>query len=127
MPNYAYNRPTSFSGVSGTPFLDWANGLNPAARQSYENLYMTSPGYGVQRFIDLIRPSNQNEELLRRMIPQIKDQWMNQWMENPSITGSFTDFLGKYDFDRAFARINPQVRNERGGAFNRPGIRTLTF
>jgi hypothetical protein len=125
--NYAYN-PQSYSGFSTAPFSSWLQGLAPTQRQMVESQFMLNPDLALQQLIDTTRPSNQNEELLRRMLPILRDRWSTKQLtsDNPLGMGSFTDFLTSTNFNQEFARINPEARKERPNNFMRP-VRTITF
>jgi hypothetical protein len=108
------------------PFTESLNAMNPTQRMLVGSGFNVNPDQGMQYYIDQGRPSNQMTEMLRRILPQLVSQWGTSQIMNPN-SGDFASFLGGYDFNKAFARVNPQQRNERSQAFNRPGVRTVQF
>jgi hypothetical protein len=122
--NYAYNSANSggFSGLNLDAWLRSIAGLNTFQ----QGMFDTNPDAAMQQFIDTSKPSNTNEDTLRRMLKSMQDQWLNSQILHPTQSTSFTDFMSKYDYNQNMARLGPDQRHENPSAFNRP-VRTVTF
>lgn len=123
--NYAYNTQGGTSGFAGLNTSPWHSMLQNL-NMFQQGLYNGNPDAAMQQFIDLSKPSNTQEDTLRRMLSSIQNQWTNSQIMNPQSSQSFADYLGGYDFNQAFARLGPSQRHENSNSFNRP-VRTVTF
>jgi hypothetical protein len=127
--NYGYGNTGNFSGFSVNPWIQAMT--RPDRFMDFENgMYNSDPNLALDTFLRSIRTSNTNEDMIRRMLPSIKNQWVQQQMVDArnglGTLRPFSDFLGTYNWDRELARYAPDVRRESPSMFTRP-VRTVTF
>lgn len=129
MANYNYGG-GSFSGFSTSPWIQAMQQIAPQFQQFQQGMYNSDPNLAMTSFLDTIRTSNTNEDMMRRMLPMIQKRWIEQQMKDAQggfgQLRPFSSMLGSTNWDRELARYAPNYRNESPSMFNRP-VRTVTF
>jgi hypothetical protein len=129
MANYNYGG-GSFSGFSTTPWSNAMSAIAPQFNPFQQGMYNSDPALAMEHFIRTVMPSNINEDLMRRMLPNIQRQWVQQQMQDASnglgTLRPFSSMLTNHNWDRELARLSPDVRRESSSLFQRP-VRTITF
>lgn len=128
--NYGYGGGGNFAGFSTNPWLQAMRNIPQSFQPFAQGMYNSNPGLAMDSFMRTIRTSNTNEDLMRRMLPSIQQQWVQQQMDDAQKgTGTlrpFSDMLGNYNWNRELARYAPEFRREQPSMFQRP-VRTVTF
>lgn len=129
--NYGYGGGVgNFSGFSTNPWMNAMRAIPQNFNQFQQGMYNSDPSLAMDSFLRTIRTSNTNEDLMRRMLPSIKQQWVQQQMlDAQNGTGTlrpFSSMLQNYDWDREMARYAPEFRRESASVFQRP-VRTVSF
>lgn len=129
MANYAYN-PTPFSGFTTGPWARSVSGMSFPQIGYFNNV---SPEDAYSAFIRSANPSLASEDLMRKLYSNIRSQYTQNAYTNLDQSGNLTsvtnwlDYLKNYNWNKAFARYSPDVRNEATTNFYRPGVRTISF
>ncbi len=129
--NYGYGgQGQGFSGFSVNPWVQAMQQIPQNFNQFQQGMYNQNPNLAMDSFMRTIRTSNTNEDLMKRMLPSLNNQWVQQQMTDAQNgTGTlkpFSSMLSEYNWDKEMARYAPEFRRESASMFQRP-VRTVSF
>ena len=128
--NYGGGGRGNFSGFSVNPWINAMQAIPQNFNAFQQGMHNSDPNLAMDSFLRTIRTSNTNEDLMKRMLPSLNNQWVQQQMRDAQNgTGQlrpFSSMLTNYNWDKELARYAPEFRREAPSMFQRP-VRTIAF